>query len=352
MGNSLSQPSEFYGSKEALRIAETVLLYQRNNGAWPKNYDRTRTLNQDDRKKLRDDKHLSDTTFDNGATHSEARYLARVYNATGDERYRQAFLKAVEFMLKAQYGNGGWPQSSPDARGYARYITFNDGAMIGVMTTLRNIAERRDSSPLVDDELRARCAQAVEKGIQCILKCQIVVDGKKTAWCAQHDDRTLAPSKARTYELPSLSGSESVGIVRFLMSTETPSPEIVEAVQGVVAWFDKAKLPGIREIRKDDKSAPKGWDKVVVNDPSAPPMWARFYDIKSNKPIFSSRDGVPRATLADISYERRNGYSWLGYYASHLLAGEYPAWQKKWAPGKNVSKASFHSGFPNTPSPH
>ena len=80
----------------------------------------------------------------------------------------------------------------------------------------------------------------------------------------------------------------------------------------------------------------KGWDKVVVKDAAAPPMWARFYEIGTNKPIFCSRDGVPKDTLAEISYERRNGYSWLGRYAADLLAKDYPAWQKKWAPGKNV----------------
>ena len=93
VGNSLSQPPSFYGSKEALRIAETVLLVQRNNGGWPKNYDRARALSQEDRKNLLSQKKQNDTTFDNGATHSEVRCLAKVYNATGDERHKQAFLR-------------------------------------------------------------------------------------------------------------------------------------------------------------------------------------------------------------------------------------------------------------------
>ena len=52
VGNSLSQPPGFYSSQEAVRIAETVLLVQRNNGGWPKNYDRARVLSQEDREKL------------------------------------------------------------------------------------------------------------------------------------------------------------------------------------------------------------------------------------------------------------------------------------------------------------
>ena len=335
VGNSLGQPSDFYGSKEALRIAETVLLYQRDNGGWPKSYDRARNLSPHDKEKLLGQKKQSDTTIDNGSTYSEVRYLAKVYNASKDERYKQAFLNGVAFILDAQYENGGWPQFYPHASGYAKHITFNDDAMVGVMTALRDIANDDSSYPFVDAKLRARCAEAVAKGIKCILTCQIEVDGRKTAWCAQHDENILAPRKARSYELASISGAESVGIVKFLMEIEKPTPEVIAAVQGAVEWFDRAKLVGIRQIRKEDKSKPKGWDKVVGKDPSAPPIWARFYTIGTNKPIFCSHDGIPKDTLAEISYERRTGYSWLGYYAADLLAKDYPAWQKKWAPGKN-----------------
>jgi len=329
VGNSLSQPPSFYGSKEALRIAETVLLVQRNNGGWPKNYDRARNLTQDDRKKLLSQKKQNDTTFDNGATHSEVRYLAKVYNATGDGRYRRAFLRGVVFILKAQYGSGGWPQSYPNARGYTRHITFNDGAMTGVMAALRGIAQDKASYPFVDTKVRAHCAKAVAKGIQCILKCQVDVDGRKTAWCAQHDEKSLAPRKARSYELASISGAESVGIVRFLMQIEDPSDEVIRAIEGAVAWFDRSELTGIKLVRVKDASKPKGYDQVVVEDPTAPPMWARFYDTKTNQPIFCSRDGVPRRTLAEISYERRNGYSWLGHYARGLLQQDLPAWRRR-----------------------
>lgn len=338
-GWALSAGARSSGDRDALRIAGTVLLYQRSNGGWPKNYDRRRSLSERDKRELLGQKGKTDTTFDNGATHSEVRLLAKVYNATGDGRYERAFLRGVEFILKAQYRNGGWPQFFPKPRGYSRHITFNDGAMIGVMTALRDIAQDRRSYPFVDTKLRARCAEAVAKGIRCVLNSQIEVDGRKTAWCAQHDEKSLVPRKARSYELASISGSESVGIVRFLMEIDKPPPEIIEAVQGAVAWFDNAKLTGIRQIKKEDRSAPKGWDKLVVKDAAAPPMWARFYRIGTNKPIFCSRDGVPRDTLAEISYERRNGYSWLGYYAADLLAKDYPAWQKKWAPRDNVLRA-------------
>jgi PelA/Pel-15E family pectate lyase len=336
----LSQSPEFYSTAEAVRIADNVLLYRRDAGGWSKNVDMARVLSEQDKAMLRKAKGRDDCTFDNGATRTQIRYLAKVYYATGLKRFRQAVISAIDYMLEAQYDNGGWPQSySPGRRsGYSRYITFNDGAMIGVMRVLDDIARRKNEYAFVDEIRRQKAQKAVQKGIECILKCQIVIDGQKTAWCAQHDEKTFVPRKARSYELPSISGSESVGIIRFLMSIDEPGPEIIEAVQSAIGWFQEARLEGIRQVRKEDKSKPRGWDKVIVNDVSAPPMWARFYEIGTNKPIFCSRDGVPKATLAEISYERRNGYSWLGYYGRGLLAEEYPAWQKKWAEKINVTR--------------
>jgi PelA/Pel-15E family pectate lyase len=328
-------PLQVYPEKESAHTVENILLYQRDNGGWPKNFDRDRKLSESEAKKIHSQRNRKDATFDNGATHTEIRLLAKVFKSSGDERYKDAFLRGIELILLTQYENGGWPQG-PQSSGYARHITFNDGAMIGVMATLRDVAANRDAYPFINDKLRTRCRQAADKGILCILKCQIIVDGRKTAWCAQHDEKTLDPRKARSYELASISGAESVGIVRFLMQIEKPSLEIIAAVQGAVQWFDEAKLTGIREIRRTAKGTPKGFDKVVVKDSKAPPIWARFYRIGTNQPIFCSRDGIPRKTLAGISYERRNGYSWLGYWGKDLLVKDYPAWQRKWAPRHNV----------------
>ena len=184
------------------------------------------------------------------------------------------------------------------------------------------------TSPVV-----ARAETAVLKGIECILKCQIVVDGRRTVWCAQHDEVTLKPAAARSYEKISLSGGESVGIVRFLLEVEfefeNPSSEIVEAIEGAVAWFQQVKLSGIRQVNKPDPSLPKGLDKIIVPDAEAPPLWARFYQIGTNRPIFCGRDGVIKYQLSEIEHERRVGYAWYTQAPAELLQRDYPAWKKK-----------------------
>jgi PelA/Pel-15E family pectate lyase len=332
----LRQRPAFYASSEAIRIADNVLLYQCDTGGWKKGIDMARVLSQDGKTKLRKDKSRKDSTLDNSATHTQMRYLARVYNVTDLARFRQAFLKAIDYLLAAQYPNGGWPQTYPSLRGYSKYITFNDGAMIGAMSVLRDIASEKPQYAFVGEDRRRRAEKAVQKGIECILNCQIVVDGKKTAWCAQHDEKTFAPRKARSYELPSISGAESVGIVGFLMSIDNPAPEIIEAVQSAVAWFDRVRLTGIRQIDKPDESLEGGYDKVVIKDATAPPIWARFYQLRTNRPIFCGRDGKIKYSLAEIEHERRTGYSWYGRGPAGLLTRDYPDWQKNWAPGKNV----------------
>lgn len=350
LGEVLRRPDSFYTTEQATRLVETILLYQRDSGGWPKNYDRTSPLTEARRERLTHDKSRNDATLDNNATHSEVRFLARFYrarsnNSAADLRCINAILRGVEFMLARQYPNGGWPQFNEstvgDALRISNHITFNDDAMIGVMTALDEVARDGTSGqpslyPFASPKLRERCAAAVARGVACILKCQLEVDGQKTAWCAQYDEQTLTPRKARTYELVSLSGAESVGIVKFLMRLENPSPEVIAAIEAAVAWFDEVQLTGIREIKQPAPGTPKGWNKVVVQDVGAPSMWARFYSVGGNRPIFCSRDGIPRDSLAEISYERRNGYSWLGYYATELLERDYPLWQQKWASEENV----------------
>jgi PelA/Pel-15E family pectate lyase len=324
-----NKPEEWYASAEALRIADIVLLFQRDSGGWPKNIDMGKPLNEDDRAALLRQKKDIDSTIDNGATYTQLSFLARVYTAQHQERHRESFLQGLDYLFKAQYANGGWPQFYPDLSGYYKHITFNDDAMIGVMKLLRDVAVGKPQFAFVDEVRRASAARAVEKGIECILKTQVIVNGKRTVWCAQHDEVTLAPAPARKFEVISLSGGESVGIVRFLMSIKNPSPAVIEAVNAAIKWFDETQLVGIKWVEKRDASQPNGFDRVVVTDTEGGPIWARFYEMGTNKPIFVGRDGVVKYDVAQIEHERRTGYNWYVDEPLKLLQKDYPAWRKQ-----------------------
>src|SRR5882724_10033656 len=325
--DALRQKTVWYGSQEAGRIADNLISYQRHGGGWPKNIDMAAVITEPERAAIAKEKDAVDSTIDNGATYTQLIFLARVYTASKSERLKDSFLNGIDYLLKAQYDNGGWPQYYPLRTGYYTHITFNDDAMIGALRLLRDVAWKQPAYAFVDEVRRARAKTGVAKGIDCILKTQVIVHGQRKVWCAQHDEITLAPAAARTFEPVSLSGLESVGIVRFLMEIDHPDAQVVTAVESAVTWFRSSQLKGIRWVETEaTKTAER--DHVVVPDPNAPPLWARFYEIETNRPIFSGRDRIIKYKVAEIEAERRNGYRWYTEDPAKLLNKDYPAWLK------------------------
>ncbi len=309
----LARPDDWFRSPAGREAAACVLSWQAPGGAWPKNTDTTRKRFTGERAGLQG-------TFDNGATTGELRFLARAFRAAGDPRCRDALLTGLDHLLAAQYPNGGWPQFHPPGNGYHRHITFNDDAMVRLLELLREVGGG-DTCAFVDDGRRQAARAAFAKGIDCILKCQVVVNGAPAVWCAQHDERTLEPRPARAFEPAALSGCESAGILRLLMSLEHPPPEVVRAVEAGVAWFERSRITGIRLEKA-------GGDLRVVADPQAPPLWARFYQIDTNRPVFCGRDGVVRYAMAGIDAERRTGYAWYGRWGD-AVAKAHSQWHRR-----------------------
>jgi PelA/Pel-15E family pectate lyase len=306
----LQNADAWFTSEEGLSRLESILSWQSEHGDWPKNGDTTKKKFSGDRSSLRG-------TFDNGATTGELRVLARAARVTHNARYKDAFLKGFDHILQAQYANGGWPQYFPLRKGYYTHITFNDNCMIGLMEFLQDVATEKNDEVL-DNERRAAAKTAVARGTDCIVKCQVVVDGTPTVWCAQHDEVTLAPTSARAYELASLSGAESAGILKYLMSLDDPSPEVIRSVNAGAAWFEQVKIEGYRYKRSG--SAPN-----LTADRNARPLWARFYEIGSNRPFFCDRDGVVKYDIEEIGSERRDGYTWYGNWGESL-ANTHAKW--------------------------
>jgi PelA/Pel-15E family pectate lyase len=199
--------------------------------------------------------------------------------------------------------------------------------MVGVLQVLRDASEGKPPYGFVDATRRAKAADAVARGTDCILRTQVKQEGKLTVWCAQHDEFTFAPAWARNFEPPSLSGNESVGIVRFLMGIAHPSPEVIAAIEGAVAWFQAVPVHGLRVDNSPGADGKK--DRRAVADPAAPVLWARFYELGTNRPIFIGRDKVIRYDFNAIERERRTGYGYLGDWPAKLLAKDYPAWRAK-----------------------
>jgi PelA/Pel-15E family pectate lyase len=324
------QPS--FAPSQVSDIVANILLFQRDDGGWPKDYDMTAVLTDEQFERVRGTRSNHDSSFDNGNTHSQVAYLARAVAQRPDPAWQNACERGVDFMLEAQYANGGYPQRFPRPQGYAAHITFNDGVMVGVLEVLQDVAEAAPHFRWLDDDRRGRAAAAVDRGIRCILDCQVRIDGTPTGWCQQHDEVSLEPRPARTFEPASLSAQDTAEIVRFLLRQPDPSPELVQAIESAAAWLEEVRLTGIRVERR--AAAPDSFagfdtdiDIVVVPDPQAEPIWARHYEIGTNRPVFAGRDGVVRHALADIERERRTGTAWYGGWPQPVLDRDLPAWR-------------------------
>lgn len=323
---ALLQAEPWYAGDEARAAADRVLQYQSSVGAWPKNTDFLAPATAETIRSIGESSRAN--TIDNGATTTPLRFLALVATATDREEYQHAFLRGLDYLLEAQYENGGWPQFYPlRPDGYFSRITYNDDAMINVLRLLRDVAASEAPYAFVDQARRARAAGAVERGIDCILETQLRQEGELTGWAAQYDEVTLEPAWARTYEPPSLSGAESVAIVRFLMELEEPTPEQIAAIEGAVRWLGAVAIHGLRYVKGVNADGLD--DAAVVEDPTAGPLWARFYEIGSNRPIFLGRDSVVRYSLAEIETERRGGYRYYGTWPASLLDEDYPRWRER-----------------------
>lgn len=313
-------------------LADKVLLYQLPNGGWPKqlhdksvvNYEKPLTPQLLEKiKKTGDDQ----ATLDNKATTREILILIEAFSETKNQDYLKGVERGVQYLLNAQYDHGGFPQYYPNRSMYRAQITFNDGAMIGALQILDDVAKGKNGFDAVRGDLREAAAIAVEKGVDCILRLQIRQADTLTIWAAQYDEKTFEPAQARAYEPAALTTSESVGIVRFLMKYPPLSPAIEKAVHSAVQWFSDHDIEGYRFDLEKDENTGKVTRNLVKDD--SVNSWARFYDIKNNRPVFGDRDNSITYDFNEVSAERRHGYAWFGTWPKNLVEREYLNWMKK-----------------------
>jgi len=273
--------AEWYGSQEALDIAAIVIAVQKTNGGWMKN-DQLHKLSQSEYQRLINEK-SGRSCLDNMATTQEMRYLARVWKATGNEDCRQAFLRGLNMIRVAQKRCGGWSQYLPlsNDNGYQDYITFNDDLVVNVLKLLRDIyTNTGDFAGITDAATREACQAAFDRGVQCILDCQIIIDGTYAAWCAQHDTVSpYLPTEGRPQELPSVSGYESANLLSFLMSIDDPSDELKTRITAAVTWLDEHKIAD--HAVEDYTNADQQKDRRIVEQKGTH-LWGRFIQIGGN----------------------------------------------------------------------
>lgn len=228
------------------------------------------------------------TTLDDNTSQSALRFLMAVADASpppenAAETARLAQIrKAVEYglqgLIEAQYPNGAWPQrhagevysagthpsvaaripvewprTHPNEK-YSGAYTFNDGTIRDCILTLLE-AHRRYGKP--------EYLEAARKGGDFIIRAQL--PAPQPAWAQQYNFQ-MEPIWARKFEPPSISGNESVGVIRTLIEIylATGDEKYLAPIPVAAEWFERSEI--------------------------APGKWARFYELGTNKPLYFTRD--------------------------------------------------------------
>jgi len=242
------------------------------------------------------------TTLDDNTTQSALRYLMQFDRATDfkDETIHAAVKFALASLLKAQYPNGAWPQRfsefpNPEdfpvmkasfqktwsrkyeKRDYRGHYTFNDNSIadtIDVMFLARDIyGEKRYQS-------------AAENAGNFILLSQL--PEPQPGWAQQYD-RDMHPAWARRFEPPAVTGGESQGIMRTLLTLyrQTGKQKYLEPIPRALAYYKRSTLPDGR--------------------------LARFYEIKTNRPLYFVKDTY------ELTYSSENMPTHYGFIVGSRL---------------------------------
>jgi PelA/Pel-15E family pectate lyase len=105
--------------------------------------------------------------------------------------------------------------------------------------------------------------------------------------------------------------------MRFLMKIKSPSARVVTSVHAAADWLKANQLSGFTY----------SFDGGRKEAPGAGPVWARMYEIGTNKPIFSDRNGIKLYDWNQLK-DRRQGYGWYTY-APVLALRQYESWARR-----------------------
>ncbi|ESQ83433.1 hypothetical protein AEAC466_12215 [Asticcacaulis sp. AC466] len=324
----LDREAAWYATPGARHVADVIVSFQTPAGGWSKNMPRDGELRKMGQpyvaghaKAIPDDLAWNWVgTFDNNATTTEMRFLARVAAQTpgpDGDAYRASIMRGLGYILDAQYPNGGWPQVYPLQGGYHDAITYNDDALGDITSLLSDVAAGKADFAFVSAALRTQARDAEARALTCILDTQVRIDGRLTVWGQQHDALSLAPVGARNFEPAALSSSESANLLIYLMAIKAPSPRVVAAVKAGAAWLEASALHDLVWTK----------DRELIEQAGAPLLWARYYSLTTGQPLFGDRDLTIHDDVMEISTERRKGYNWYSTSPQKALDA-YAKWRQ------------------------
>jgi len=242
------------------------------------------------------------STLDDDTTQAAVRMLMRLDKALDvqDQQIHEAALFGLEKLMAVQYPNGAWPQrfdSPPDPQqfpvkkanypetwsktfpqvDYKGFYTFNDNALNDVIDVMFEAWHTYG-----DNQYRA----SAERAGGFILLAQM--PDPQPGWAQQYNT-DMQPAWARKFEPPAITGGESHGVVQalFQLYRETGDKKYLEPIPRAIAYYRSSLLPG--------------------------GQLARFYELKTNRPIYFTKDYQYTYSAADMpTHYSFKGGDWTG----------------------------------------
>ena len=259
------------------------------------------------------------TTLDDNVTQACVRLLMRVDRALAfqDQPIHAAAQFALDKLIAAQYPIGAWPQrferpadfsqfpvvehaSYPETwawkwpgADYRMHYTFNDNSISDMIDVMLEATRIYDNN---------RYLASAERGGAFILRAQM--PDPQPAWAQQYDAQ-LRPAWARLFEPPSVTGGESIGIMRTLMVLyrETGQRKYLEPIGRAIAYLKKSTVP-------------RTGAEIFGRIPAGDPVLARFYELKTNRPLYVTKG--TQINAAGLGSKRPDGYE-LSYEPDSVI---------------------------------
>ena len=330
----------------AAAAADALVRGQLESGGW----DRGITFDPDERDlwayrvggaKVEETRHMS-TMFANDTTPGALRFLIAFLDVAdeheGDlntDEIHEAVLYGLDRIIDAQYPNGAWPQRflgelEEDGTGdrepgripddwprewlretYIHHYTLNDEAIGNCIRTL--LAAWKWSG-------EGRFLKAAREGGKFLIAAQF--PEPQAGWAQQYNF-DMEPAWARPYEPPAVASRESAEAVRVLLElyVATEEEQFIEPIPAFIDWIEDSAI--------------------------APDTWARYYEPRTNRPIYGDRDGHIYYDRDDIGQELANDYGWednfdivktIALYEA-VLEGGHDAFRNGWRPGNAPPEA-------------
>jgi len=323
----------------ALAAAEALIWGQLESGGWAYQIDFDPVRSQAwyrraERGKLsiaEVAKRRNTTTFDDNTTQSVLRFLMAVadvdWGSNDDKanRVREALEYGLQGILRAQYPNGAWPQTYDGAprdprnhpaqraripgdwprtfpnQRYQTAYTLNDNTMRDLILTLLEANSRYHKPEYL---------KSAEKGGRFLILAQL--PEPQAIWAQQYNFQ-MEPIWARRFEPPAVCSNESAGVIRTLVDLylATGDEEYLKPIPAAISWSNRSQI--------------------------ALGIWARFYELTTNKPLYFTRDYRLVYTDNDLPTH----YSFKGEYGVSAAIAYYEQVKRL---GRNAYLARQKSG--------